>query len=224
MYHYVIYKTTCLVNNKIYIGKHMTKDINDDYLGSGVELKKDIQLYGPTAFKKEILFECENEEKLNQLEKEIVNKEFVNRSDTYNQNVGGSGSWKLIPHEKHSNLHNWRRIGIMSYIDKGLPNPGLEYIKHLTKEEKKHYCQSISNGLKEYFSAHKSWWIGRHHKKESKNKISEKNKISLKGKSNYMYGKKWMNNPELKQNKIVPQDKIQEYTDHGWLLGRKMTF
>lgn len=35
---YIVYKTTCLVNNKIYIGVHQTynPDIFDGYLGRGL--------------------------------------------------------------------------------------------------------------------------------------------------------------------------------------------
>ena len=40
--HYLVYKTTCLINGKIYIGQHQTYDINDNYLGSGIELNEDI--------------------------------------------------------------------------------------------------------------------------------------------------------------------------------------
>lgn len=36
--YYTIYKTTNLINGKIYIGKHQTKDPYDSYLGSGKRL------------------------------------------------------------------------------------------------------------------------------------------------------------------------------------------
>lgn len=55
MYH-IVYLTTNLVNNKIYIGVHSTYDLNDDYLGSGFALKKAINKYGKEKFKREILF------------------------------------------------------------------------------------------------------------------------------------------------------------------------
>ena len=41
--HYLVYKTTCLVNGKIYIGQHQTYDLNDGYIGSGIELQKAIE-------------------------------------------------------------------------------------------------------------------------------------------------------------------------------------
>ena len=43
---YLIYKTTNLINGKIYIGSHRTTDINDSYMGSGKYLLYALKKYG----------------------------------------------------------------------------------------------------------------------------------------------------------------------------------
>lgn len=53
----IIYKTTNLLNGKIYVGKDCNN--NPGYLGSGSNLRKDIKLLGRAAFKKEILEFCD---------------------------------------------------------------------------------------------------------------------------------------------------------------------
>jgi hypothetical protein len=62
----IIYKTTNLINGKIYIGKDSKN--NSKYLGSGLLLKRAILKYGKENFKKEILEECSSIEELNQRE------------------------------------------------------------------------------------------------------------------------------------------------------------
>ena len=82
--HYLVYKTTCLLNGKVYIGQHQTYDINDNYLGSGRDLKEDIRKFGAENFKREILFDFDNFTDMDNKEKELVSEEFVKREDTYN--------------------------------------------------------------------------------------------------------------------------------------------
>jgi hypothetical protein len=90
-----VYRTVNKVNNKIYIGKHQTKVIEDSYLGSGKLLKRAIEKYGRKSFEKEILFVFDNETDMNAKEAELVDESFCLREDTYNVCFGGKGGWGL---------------------------------------------------------------------------------------------------------------------------------
>lgn len=91
IYH-IVYQTTNLVNGKVYIGKHSTRNLNDYYKGSGNALKRAIKKYGSNNFKVEHLFYAFTAKYAYDVETEIVTREFVNRTDTYNMKQGGSGS------------------------------------------------------------------------------------------------------------------------------------
>jgi hypothetical protein len=87
----IIYKTTNLINNKIYVGKQLHND-RQNYLGSGKILKQAISKYGQQNFKKEILQECSS--KPEWLEAEQLWIEKLNSRDKevgYNLAIGGDG-------------------------------------------------------------------------------------------------------------------------------------
>ncbi len=88
---YIIYKTTNLIDGKIYIGAHATNKLDDGYVGSGKYLKRAVQKYGLENFKKEILFIFDNKKDMFVKEAELVTEEFITTTNTYNLKPGGSG-------------------------------------------------------------------------------------------------------------------------------------
>ena len=102
--HY-IYKTTCLITNKYYIGMHSAYKLDDGYLGSGKIIRRSIRKYGKENHIREILEFCENKELLPIREADIVNKTALSDPLCINLRVGGSGNvggnrasgWKMPP-------------------------------------------------------------------------------------------------------------------------------
>lgn len=78
----IIYKTTNLVNGKIYIGQSINDD-DHNYIGSGTYIKKAIKKYGKDNFKKEIIERCDSKENLNN--RELF---WIRHYGTTNRNVG----------------------------------------------------------------------------------------------------------------------------------------
>ena len=84
-----IYKTTNLINGKIYVGQSKYND--PKYLGSGIFLKEAIKKYGKENFSKQILEECKSSDVTNEREKFwIKNLNSKNRDIGYNVADGGS--------------------------------------------------------------------------------------------------------------------------------------
>lgn len=73
----------------IYIGCHKVNNNLFTYYGSGTNIRKAIKEFGRHNFAKEILFEYDNSIDMLAKEAELVNNEFISRTDTYNIIVGG---------------------------------------------------------------------------------------------------------------------------------------
>lgn len=207
--YFLIYKITNLINGMIYIGRHKTKNKDDDYMGSGIWLKKSQEKYGLDKFKKEIIFECQSEEDMIKLESEIVDELFVSRIDTYNLIVGGlRDGWNYVNKNKLNNKSNQY---LMTW-DRCKKDP--EYFEFLK--------QKISNSVKLSITINGHNWIGRKHKQEAKDKIGKANSISQKGKNNSRYGTCWIYNEEIKKSKSIHKNELEIFLSTGWKIGRKI--
>ena len=186
----IIYKTTNLINNKIYIGKDSNN--NPNYLGSGLYLKHAIKKYGKENFKKEILEECDlsniNEREIHWI-KELDSR---NKNIGYNIQEGGNGfgckeenpfyGKKRIFSKEHNINLSKSHIGLQS----GSKHP----LYGTTRPEKTR--NKISESLKgqvlsdetrqkisDSLSGEKCFWYGKSHTQETKDKISNSKKGSI---------------------------------------------
>lgn len=104
---YIVYKTTNIINNYIYIGVHKTEDPNifDGYIGCGVNIKhintydkaktkfqQAVKQFGTNNFKREVLAIYNTPEEAYLLEETLVNEDFLQRKDVYNMVLGGVNS------------------------------------------------------------------------------------------------------------------------------------
>lgn len=105
--HHIVYLTTNLVNQKIYVGVHSTYNLNDGYLGKGTAIKNARKKYGHTSFKRQILYFCLTREDAFEIESNIVDTSFVLREDTYNLTNGGVESYD---HKKNPNRMKFKHI------------------------------------------------------------------------------------------------------------------
>lgn len=213
--HYLVYKTTCLVNGKIYIGQHQTYNPNDNYLGSGRDLKDDIQKFGRENFKREILFDFDTQKEMDDKEKELVTEEFIFHEDTYNVRVGG----------QNPDMADICRLGGLKVALRYRTD--IEFKERLLKKKRmimrrawKEHPERYKNCFTESFRLS---FLGKHHTEETKQKLREKAHL-CKGKDNGSFGTVWIYNESLKKSMKVRKELVDDFLSEGWKLGRKTCF
>lgn len=217
--YYTIYKVTNKINGKFYIGSHKTKNLDDNYMGSGKYLKHSQEKHGIENFTKEILFVYDNPEDMYAKEAEIVNEDFLAEENTYNLKVGGFGGWDHINKNEDIRKEKNQRAG-RTTRDNGGYKKGLYTQSILIKNQE--WIRKRSNAfrqtIKEYYSNNDQWNKGIPHKEETKKKIGLANK-KLKGPKNSQFGTMWIYNCE---EKICKKIKKGDPIPDGWLPGRKI--
>lgn len=213
--YYLIYKVTNNINGKFYIGTHKTKNINDDYMGSGKYLNRAKIKYGLENFTKEILFIFDTPEEMYSKEKEIVSEDFLATENTYNLKIGGFGGWDFT---------NKNKINL--YGNNGKPGFGGENLSSIhSRNYSEEKLLEIKNKIRTTKAAlYKSGEMcspfkGKVHSKYTKSIIGKKSSIHQAGERNSQFGTMWITNGI--ENKKINKD---YFIPEGWVKGRKMKY
>jgi hypothetical protein len=189
------YITTNLLNNKQYIGTHVTDNIDDKYLGSGKLMLKAISKYSRENFKKDILCICNTiEEGFTNEEKYI--KEFNTLSPS-GYNISPTGGMKFFGRHSEETKQRLRKpkgpisdthrenlskahIGQKAWSKGKKLSPLSQDCKDKISKSLKG-CTPWNKGKKtprETVEKIRKHLLGRHPSEETKRKISESNKLT----------------------------------------------
>ena len=205
---YTVYKTTNLINGKIYVGLHVTSNLEDEYLGSGSQLKSAVKKYGKENFKREYIKICNSPEEMYELEADIVNEDFVKRSDTYNMKTGGTGSWYHV----NSNPEQKRKTssigGVKTSSRDNNPFKDPEWQKNFNSMTNPEIVRKlcIKANSPEAIEKKKSTW---------------KQTGRGQGNKNSQFGTCWVTHSEL-GNKKISKDDLDKFLTLGYTKGRKI--
>lgn len=186
-----IYRITNTINHKTYIGQHKYYNsllVEDNYMGSGIHLKRAQKKYGIENFTKEIITIAMSQLEANVLEKYYIEKERKsNIYGCYNIADGGlGGSYErsletrrklsLAQKGKHSMPRSEEQKRNISEAHKGIKyGPrSEEHRRKLSEAHKgKHFSEETRKKMSETRKGKPSGREGKHQSEEAKKKISE---------------------------------------------------
>jgi hypothetical protein len=179
----IIYKTTNLINGKIYVGKDEKN--NPNYFGSGKILKRAIKKYGIDNFKKETIETGINREDLNEKEKKWI-KSLNSIKNGYNILEGGTGGgMTVIP------VYQYNKNGSFIKKWKSATDAGKEL-----KIERSGIRKSCKNKL---LSCGGFIWSDRYYKNGVKSYENNKIKTFLQYNKNGTFIKEWESFSDIKK-------------------------
>lgn len=212
---YIVYKITNKLNGKVYIGKHQTQDVDDDYMGSGKLLKRAINKHGTENFTKEILHVFDTEEEMNAKERELVTEDFCLREETYNLCVGGRGGFSYINREGLTSFE-LKSTDVQEQIRaNGRKSLTLWRKTDRYKREHPNHTKLAMKGWFKKYGKGNGPFKGKKHSIETKQKISKTNSAKSIGHNNSQFGTMWItdgtNNKKVQKEQKIPV---------GWKRGR----
>jgi hypothetical protein len=209
--HY-IYKTTCNVTGRWYIGMHSTNNLEDGYMGSGLRLRRSIRKYGLENHTKEILEFFEARQLLIEAEKKRITPEMLTDKNCMNLMGGGKGGFISEEQQKH------RSICAGNAFAKKYKEDEI-FREEVIKKRNVGVIKAHKDGKFNYNN-----FEGKKHSDKSKEKMSESSKGKGVGENNSQHGTMWIHckaSGEVKKIKKEDWFSYQIKSDCIWELGRK---
>jgi hypothetical protein len=217
----VIYRTTNLINGKIYIGQD--KNNNPSYFGSGDLIKRSIKKHGKENFIKEILCVCNTIDELNEKEKFYINEfNSTDRNIGYNITIGGTNGTMLNRKHSKETKEKMRSSALgKKKSENHRKNIGLSMKgRVISDEERRRRSENSSlKGVKKSPLSDITKKKISNSKKGSihSNETKEKMRLSHMGNKNVFYGKNHSNEYLLKKRKPIIQLDINDNFLKEWL-------
>jgi hypothetical protein len=205
--HY-IYKTTCNITGRYYIGMHSTSNLEDGYMGSGKRLRRSIRKYGVENHTKEILEYLKTRQDLILRETEVVTKELISDDKCMNLKEGGQGGWINEEHQKKAQISS--RVSYKKRFDED-EEFRVKTLIILKNNLRQAYLDGKYHGRTNFKD--------KHHSDETKKFMSEQRKGTGVSETNSQFGTCWITKDSV--NKKIKREEIETYLKEGWVKGRK---
>lgn len=194
----VLYKTTCNLNGKVYVGVHKTNNIDDGYIGCGIytqayakaynnqglksHFHSAVLKYGYENFIMEPMVIFNNEKEAYDLERSIVDRKWVNSSWNYNTSLGGIGGCvsKLTTKEENDIFQDFMSGMYKSEIREkyGISNAVIYRITK-NRDTSKRKKRSQTRRVREYLLENKEKLIERYKKGDTVDQINEDSPVYI---------------------------------------------
>ena len=213
---YYIYVITNKLTGRQYVGSRVCYEENpydDNYMGSSEYLSKDILEYGIENFKKKILKD------------DYKNYGDLLDGETFYileyKTLEPNGYNRFIPNERKG----FNTSGISIYEIWKMKYGEDEADKRYKKWKEKERLAQVGEKNPFYNKKHSDKTKEQIRIKQTGKRYSDevnKKKGSIQsGANNGMFGKIWITNKKLEDNKIIINTQLQKYINNGWTKGRK---
>jgi hypothetical protein len=204
--HY-IYKTTCLITGRYYVGMHSSNKLNDTYMGSGKRLRYSIRKHGIENHTKEILEYFESRELLIEAEKNAITPDMITDNNCMNMVEGGGGF-----------TSEYAKICVkQSHEKQALLMKDKAWVEKKSNKISTSMNKQYEDGLREVKYFHD--WTNKKHSDETKKLLSDLKQGTGIGETNSQYGTCWITKDGI--NKKINKEEIDKYQLEGWVKGRK---
>lgn len=209
---YTVYKVTNKLTGEFYIGVHRTQNPNDNYLGSGKNIRTQVALYGPENFTKEILHVLNRRHDAYALEIKLI-EPVLGTPLCLNIHPGGKGGFAYLGKEK---LQEAAQASARAIKERCVRDP--VFAEAQRQQRRRNIELARENGTLTRTAANASAvWVGQHHTSETRSVMAQKKR----GASNPCHGTCWVLNPLTGVSQRIPQSELDSWITTGWVRGRR---